>query len=100
MQFLKHDLGQRSGGEMVEVTLSSAANVRLLDSSNFQSYRNGQRHRYYGYYAKHSPVRLQIPNSGHWYVVVDLGGYSGQVGSSVRVLSDKLHPVRETPRAK
>ena len=96
MQFIQHDLGQRSGGEIVEVTLSSAANVRLMNSSNFQSYRNGRRHRYYGGYAKRSPVRLQIPNSGHWYVAVDLGGYSGRAGSSVRVLPGRLRPMQET----
>lgn len=97
MQFLKHDLGQRSSGEIVEVTLSSAANVRLLDSSNFQNYRNGRRHRYYGGYAKRSPVRLKIPNSGHWYAVVDLGGYSGRVKSSVRVLPGWETPLSSVP---
>ncbi len=97
MQFIKHDLGQRTSGEMVEVTLSRAANVRLMDSSNFQNYRNGRRHRYYGGHVKHSPFRLKIPTSGRWYVAVDLGGYSGRVGSSVRVLPGRLRPVQEMP---
>lgn len=97
MQFIKHDLGQRTSGEIVEVTLSNAANVRLMDSSNFQNYRNGRRHRYYGGSAKHSPVRLKIPNSGHWYVAVDLGGYSGRVGSSVRVLPGWETPLSSVP---
>lgn len=97
MQFIKHDLGQRTSGEIVEVTLSNAANVRLLDSSNFQNYRNGRRHRYYGGHAKRSPVRLKIPNSGHWYAVVDLGGYSGQVKSSVRVLPGWETPLSSVP---
>ncbi len=97
MQFIKHDLGNRSGGEIVEVTLSAAANVRLMDNSNFQSYRSGRRHRYHGGYAKKSPVRLQIPRSGHWYVTVDLGGYSGKVSSSARILPGKLRPFVETP---
>ena len=97
MQFIKHDLGQRSGGEIVEVTLSNAATVRLMDSSNFHNYRNGRRHRYYGGHVKHSPFRLKIPNSGRWYVAVDLGGYSGRVGSSVRMLPGRLRPVQEMP---
>lgn len=97
MQFIKHDLGQRTSGEIVEVTLSNAANVRLLDSSNFQNYRNGRRHRYYGGHAKRSPVRLKIPNSGHWYAVVDLGGYSGRVKSSVRVLPGWETPLSSVP---
>jgi Domain of unknown function (DUF1883) len=86
MRFLQNDLGYRSGGEIVEVALSNAANVRLMDSSNFQSYRNGQRHRFYGGQATHSPFRLQIPHSGYWHVAIDLGGYHGSVRASVHVL--------------
>lgn len=93
MQFLKHDLGHREGGEIVEVILKgNAANVRLMDSSNFLNYRSGRRHRYFGGHAKKSPVRLQIPNTGHWYVTVDMGGYVGRVESSVRMLPGKLRP--------
>lgn len=98
MQFSKHDLGHRAGGEIVEVILKgNAANVRLMDSSNFQSYRSGRRHRYIGGHAKRSPVRLQIPRSGHWYVAVDMGGYKGKVSSSVRMLPGKLRPLVDKP---
>jgi hypothetical protein len=49
MQFVQHDLGYRSRGEIVEISLSgNAANVRLMDSSNFSSYRSGRQHRFYG----------------------------------------------------
>ncbi len=87
MQFIKHDLGQLSGGEIAEVTITNAANVRLLDSDNFLKYRSGQRHKYMGGHYKQSPVQFQIPRAGHWYVAVDLGGHAGEVGSSIRVLS-------------
>ena len=98
MQFIKHDLGHRTGGEIVEVILKgNAANVRLMDSSDFQNYRSGRRHSYIGGHAKRSPVRLQIPRSGHWYVAVDMGGYKGKVSSSVRMLPGKLRPFVETP---
>jgi hypothetical protein len=40
MQFIHNDLGQRKRGEIVEVTLTSGANVRLMDSSNFSNYKN------------------------------------------------------------
>ena len=98
MQFVHHDLGQRKSGEIVEITLSgNAANVRLLDSSNFNSYRNGRRHRYYGGLAKKSPVRLQIPHSGHWHVAVDMQGLRGSARSSARLLPSALPPLRDTP---
>lgn len=98
MKFVKHDLGQRSGGEIVDVILKgNAANVRLMDSSNFQRFRSGRRHQYIGGHAKRSPVRLQIPRAGHWLITVDLGGYKGKVSSSVRILPGKLRPFVDTP---
>lgn len=98
MKYIYHDLGYRKGGEIVEVTLSgSAANVRLMDSSNFSSYKNGRQHRYYGGLAKQSPVRLQIPHSGNWYVTVDMQGLRGSVRSSARILPGPLPELREVP---
>lgn len=98
MKFVHHDLGQRRRGEIVEITLSgNAANVRLMDSSNLQNYRNGRNHRYTGGLAKRSPVRLQIPSSGHWHVAVDLQGLRGNVRSSARVLPSALPPLQEIP---
>lgn len=97
-QFVQHDLGQRKGGEIVEITLSrNAANVRLMDSSNFSSYRNRRQHRYIGGLARQSPVRLQIPHSGHWYVAVDMQGLAGSVRSSARILPGPLPELREIP---
>src|SRR5580765_4942879 len=96
MQFIHHDLGYRRGGEIVEVTLSGdAANVRLMDSSNFSSYRNGRQHRYYGGLAKRSPVQLQVPHSGYWYVTVDMQGLGGSVRSSARILPGPLPEFRQ-----
>jgi hypothetical protein len=98
MRFIQHDLGYRTGGEIVEVTLSgNAANVRLMDSSNFSNYKNGRQHRYYGGLAKRSPVRLQIPHAGHWYVTVDMQGLRGTVRSSARILPRPLPALREAP---
>ena len=98
MKFTSYDLGSLSGGEVVEVTLSgNAANVRLMDSSNFSSFRAGRSHRYSGGHVTRSPVRLQVPNSGHWYVTIDMGGFSGSIRSSVRVLPGRLPSIRERP---
>jgi hypothetical protein len=71
--------------------------VRLLDSSNYSSYKSGRQHRYIGGLAKRSPVRLQIPHAGTWYVVIDMQGLRGSVRSSARVLPGPLPPIREAP---
>jgi len=97
MQFIHNDLGYRQGGEIVEVTLTSGANVRLLDSSNFSSYKSGRQHRFIGGLAKRSPLRLQIPRAGHWHITVDMQGLRGSTRASVRVLPGPLPELREAP---
>lgn len=87
MEFLWFDLGQQPDGAVAEITLSgNEANVLLLDSLSFQNYKSGRRYSYYGGHATRSPVRIPVPRAGHWYVVVDTGGYAGRVDASVRVL--------------
>ncbi|HDC4644023.1 TPA: DUF1883 domain-containing protein, partial [Enterobacter cloacae] len=97
MQFIHNDLGQRKRGEIVEITLTSGANVRLMDSSNFSSYKNGRRHSYIGGLAKRSPIRLQIPSSGHWHIAVDMQGLRGSTRASVRVLPGVLPEIQDRP---
>lgn len=97
MQFIHNDLGYRQKGEIVEVTLSSGANVRLMTGSQFSSYKSGRRHRYVGGLAKKSPVRLAIPSSGHWHVAVDMQGLQGSTRASVSVMPSPLPDIREAP---
>lgn len=53
MNFTHYDLGNLDKGRMVEIILQgNAANVQLLDSSNFNNYRNGRQYRYIGGLAK------------------------------------------------
>jgi len=57
-----------------------------MDSSNYSNFKSGHSHRFIGGHVKQSPYKATLPNSAHWYVVVDLGGYAGKVSSGVRVL--------------
>ena len=93
MNFLKYDLGNLNRGQIVEVSLNAQANVKLMTSSNFNNYKKGRRHSYYGGLAKKTPVRLTVPSNNHWYVTVDLGGYAGKVSASVNVLPGFTSPV-------
>lgn len=99
MQYIQSDLGQCKRGDMVEVTLSHGANVRLLDSSNFSAYKRGASHRYYGGLARKSPVRLEVPSSGHWHAVVDMQGLRGTTRAGFRKFPAEalrpLPPLRE-----
>jgi hypothetical protein len=84
MNYLHYDL-DLGGNDVVVVTLDKAANVQLMDESNYSNYRRGEGFRYYGGYVKTSPYRISPPHSGHWHLTVDLGGYAGTVRASVSV---------------
>jgi hypothetical protein len=97
LDFLQFDLGSRQRGEIVEITLTSGANVRLMTNSEFSNYKNGRRHQFIGGLAKRSPIQLQIPSSDHWYVAVDMQGLRGSTRASVRTLPGLLPEIREAP---
>lgn len=87
MSFVKYDLGQLSGGEVATVDVRERANVLLMDQPNFIRYQRQQQFNYYGGQALRSPVRLEVPTAGHWFVVLDLGGGSGAIHSNVTLSS-------------
>lgn len=98
-KFLSRDLGNRKRGDVVEFNLrGSEANVLIMDSSNFSSFKSrGAYRQAYGGTWKRSPVRLQVPRSGHWYGVVYIPpGYRGQVSASIDVLPGALPPIRQS----
>jgi hypothetical protein len=97
VQFTHYDLGQRQRGAAFRITLSgSAANVRLMDSSNFSNYKNGRRHSYHGGLMKKSPADFVIPRTGRWHITVDVAGLRGSTRSSIRQLPAALPPLRQT----
>jgi hypothetical protein len=79
------DLGE---GQAVEVTLvGNAANVLLLDESNYQSYVEGKPYNYHGGYTRVTPFRVEAPRPGRWHLVVDLGGGPGRVQASSQIVN-------------
>ncbi len=56
--------------------LTAAANVFLVDSSNFSAFRQGRDFRHYagGGLMTRSPHDFVIPRAGHWYVVAHAWG--------------------------
>lgn len=80
MKFLYTDLGPRQAGEVVQVSLTAVANVRLMDTPNFTNYKGGVKHIYTGGVVRQSPIRLTIPTPGHWHVAIDTTGIKGGAG--------------------
>ena len=95
MQYSYYEYKHLEKGQIIQVELSIAANVRLMSPSNYNNYRNGRRHSYYGGYVKRSPYKIRVPSSGHWYLTIDLGGYAGTVRHRVSILPGMLFPAKE-----
>jgi Domain of unknown function (DUF1883) len=87
MDHLHYDLESIGPEDLVEVTLDHAANVQLLDPTNYDLYRKKAKYRYYGGHVTASPFHIRPPRQGHWHLVIDLGGAAGAVRASARVLS-------------
>jgi len=74
IKFVKYHWNRLERGSTIVVTLSTAANVRLMDSTNFNAYKNGRNHRYTGGLVTKTPFRITVPRTGSWYLTIDLMG--------------------------
>lgn len=72
MQYQYYDLKTVEKGKIIEVTLGYAANVRIMDSSNYSNFKANRRHQFIGGHVIRSPYKAAVPHTSHWYVVVDL----------------------------
>ena len=94
MRYLYYDLGEQEQETWVVAHLrGSAANVILVDPPNFDRYRFGQFFQYTGGLCTRTPARLQIPHDGHWYLVIDCGGYRHHVHArAIEILAPRESP--------
>jgi hypothetical protein len=84
-RFTHYDLKDQRAGTIIEVTLNAVANVRLMTAPNYQRFTEVLDFKYVGGVARKSPIRMPIPESGHWHLVVDMEGHHGLAESSVKI---------------
>lgn len=86
-EFYQYRWNRLEKGSTIVVTLSAAANVRLMNSANFNAYKQGRSHQYVGGgLVKRSPFRITVPRTGRWYLTIDLRGLrSSKVRHSAKV---------------
>jgi hypothetical protein len=87
MKYAYADLGaQEQGNEVVINVRGGAHGVMLIDVANFLRYRTGRSFRFTGGRYRGSPARLEVPEDGHWFAVLDLGSYNGRARATVEVI--------------
>jgi hypothetical protein len=90
VKFVEFDLAQRKKDDVVEVTLSSQAYVRLLNDENFSIYKEGGLYSFFGGLVKISPYRITVPEDGRWHIAVDMGEKSGKIAGKVTATAKVL----------
>lgn len=58
-----------------------------MTPGNFQRFKEALDFKYVGGVAKKSPIRLAIPESGHWHLIVDMEGHHGLADSAVKMIA-------------
>ncbi len=102
MRYAYRDLGEQAAGSTAIVRWSgAAANVILLDPVNFSKYQHCDGRPFFyadGGYYRRPPARLSIARPGRWFVVVDLGGNSGEAPTVEVLAPAEAHRPTETHR--
>lgn len=96
-RFTHYNLKELRAGTIIEVTLNAVNNVRLMNAGNFQRFTEMLDFKYLGGVAKKSPIRIPVPESGTWHLIVDEEGHNGLAESSVKMLPARAAP---TPLSK
>ncbi|OAP41941.1 TIR protein [Sinorhizobium glycinis] len=92
LNYTHYDLNAQRAGTRIEITLSAVANVRLMTDVNFTRYTETLKHQFFGGVARKSPLRMTIPETAHWHLVIDTEGHHGLAESSVRVIESTGRP--------
>jgi hypothetical protein len=83
------DLGSCARGDVWRVELDKAANVFLVDSSNYAAFKAGRKFSYYGGgLIQRTPHDLVIPRAGRWYIVAHSWGLRYPARVLIRQLSE------------
>lgn len=80
-----YEEGNFKKGDILSIVVDRNVNTYLMDGINFQRYKKDMNCEYYGSSTKASPYNILVPRTGHWYIVIDLGGSTGILNYSIKV---------------
>jgi hypothetical protein len=85
MKFIHYKV-KAGPANIIQVKLSKKANVRFMDTVNYQKYRMGKPYEYNGGLAEESPVEFRPEDLREWHVIVDMKGLNGETKAGIKVL--------------
>lgn len=75
-----------NSGDIAQLISDTQCNFRLMDDTNFASFRRGGGCQYYGGFFTHFPARIAAPHAGHWNLVLDIAGRRASIRSNFSVI--------------
>lgn len=75
------------GGTVVRVDCDHQCNVLVMDDQNFTAFRRRGRYQYFGGFYKRLPALVEVPHSGWWNTVIDLGGGRANIRHEITYVS-------------
>ncbi|HEX8592917.1 MAG TPA: DUF1883 domain-containing protein [Pseudomonas sp.] len=73
MKFV-HQREHLNEDDLVVIECSQLCNIRLMNDSNFRSFKNGGRHTYHGGAFDKFPAKIAAPSTGFWNITIDTAG--------------------------
>ena len=71
MQYIVYDLGEKKKDTVLEITLSLATEIRLVDKMNMDLMKNQQKYNCFNKLVNVSPYRVKIPETRRWYLLIE-----------------------------
>jgi len=89
MGYIWYDLKSLKNGQVIEIEIGTAVNVKLMSYDYFTNYRNGLPYRFFGGFTTKSPCHVKVPFDGSWILVFDIS-YEGYFNvKSVRTITEQ-----------
>lgn len=70
----------------LELRITGAAHVFLMDDDNYRYYREGEEYDYYGGLVRRSPLRLKAPYAGAWHLVIEQAEHGKPLDVVVQII--------------
>jgi hypothetical protein len=85
MQFI-HQRRYLEEDEVVQLDCDTQCHFMLLSDADYAAYQQLRRFSYTGGTFKHFPARIIVPATGHWNIIVDLAGASGEIQYNITIV--------------
>ncbi|HEQ71058.1 MAG TPA: DUF1883 domain-containing protein [Spirochaetia bacterium] len=70
----------------IKVSLSSRADVKLMDTLNFYRYQSGKPYQTTNVYSNVTELEVKVPFKSVWHVIVEQSDFPGMIRANVKVV--------------